>query len=513
MNAEKTIKNSLISVLAQIVTLVLQFVNRRVFIVFLDITFLGYQSLFSNVFSLLSVAELGIGSIISFHLYKEIANNNQEEIGKLMYLYKWIYRIIAIIVLILGVVTCGFIPWIVKDPLHSWSYIYQIYFLQLGSIVIGYFLSYYRTLYIANQKEYKCLQIELVVTIIIQVIQLSTLAIFKNYILYLIIQLSSSFWANLIIAYKVNNEYPFLKKKYKITQEDIKERNLVSDVKNLIIHRISSAIYSGTDNVIISAFCGIRTVALYGNYYVLQTGVQKVFIYRLLNPVQATIGNIVYTNRNREDLWKQFEMLDVFSFYFASYIGLGFLVFFQPAIQIWMGSPEYLLPDEFVIIYSLTIYLGAVWEIVYKYRSVFGDYRQDRNCMLLSAVLNVIISILLAYRFGVVGVQVGTFCAFLPIAYGRIRFVVGYYFGESVKRYLAKHVLLFCIMMIESWFIYLVTKRMPITVAGIFLRFLVWAVIPMVVNTLIYFRNSHFKDLCNYINILLSVVKSKVGSK
>ena len=73
MNAEKTIRNSIFSLLGQTCTLLLQFVNRRVFIHFLDIEYLGYTNLFGNVFSMLSVAELGIGSIICFHLYKEIA--------------------------------------------------------------------------------------------------------------------------------------------------------------------------------------------------------------------------------------------------------------------------------------------------------------------------------------------------------------------------------------------------------------------------------------------------------
>ena len=91
-NTEKTLKNSLISVAAQICTLLLQFINRRVFVIFLDIEYLGYQTLFSNIFSLLSVAELGVGNIIAFQLYKEISNNNRNEIGKLMYLYKCLYR-------------------------------------------------------------------------------------------------------------------------------------------------------------------------------------------------------------------------------------------------------------------------------------------------------------------------------------------------------------------------------------------------------------------------------------
>ena len=185
MNSTKTLKNSIISVIGQILTLLLQFVNRRVFVMFLDIEYLGYQSVFGNVFSILSVAELGVGGIISFHLYKEIVTDNKQEIGKLMYLYKWIYRIIAVVVAILGLVACVFVPYIVNDASRDVHYLYIVYFLQLASIVVGYFLSYRRTIYAADQKEYKIVKIDLFTNLVVQAIQLVMLSVFKNYLLYL----------------------------------------------------------------------------------------------------------------------------------------------------------------------------------------------------------------------------------------------------------------------------------------------------------------------------------------
>lgn len=513
MNSAKTLKNSIISVIGQILTLLLRFVNRRVFVMFLDIEYLGYQSVFGNVFSILSVAELGIGGIISFHLYREIVTDNKQEIGKLMYLYKWVYRIIAAVVTILGLAACVFVPYIVKDANRDIGYLYVVYFLQLASTVAGYFLSYRRTIYAADQKEYKTIEIDLFTNIVVQIVQLSMLAVFRNYLLYLAVQLSTSVIANFVILCKSNRDYPYLREKYMVTMEDIRRRNMIPDVRNFLVHKIAYAVYGGTDNIVISALCGIRDVALYGNYVLLKEGVLQVLFYRLLNPVQAAIGNIVYSDRSRDELWKQFEMFDVFSFFFANYICLGFITFFQPAIQVWMGSREYLLPDAFVILLSLCIYLGAVWEIVYKYRSVFGDYRQDRGCMVLSAILNVVISILLAHKIGIVGVQIGTFFAFLPIAYGRIRFVVGHFFGKLVRKYITKHLLLFGVVVVEGLFVYCLTRGFPITVSGILLRALIWTVVPGAAGLLIYFRNPHFKELCNYFRMLFGMVEDKLKGR
>lgn len=509
MNTEKTLINSLVSVIAQVIILLLKFINRRVFIYFLDIEYLGYQTLFENVFSLLSIAELGIGNIISFHLYKEVAVNNEDEIGKLMYLYKWLYRIVAFLVLIMGLLLYFLLPLLVKDAKASWDYLYLIYFIQLISVVGGYFLSYKRTIYIATQQEYKCVQADLVANIIIQILQLSLLAIFRNYILYLILQVSIMIVGNIIISRKANKEFSFINKKYEISIEYIKAKNMFSDLRNFLVHQFAYAIYGGTDNIIISAFCGVRNVALYGNYVLIQKGLLNILFYKLLNPVQATIGNIVYGQRSKNELWEQFKTLDLFSFFFATYIGLGFWIFFQPFISIWMGS-EYLLPTLFVGLFSVTIYLGAVFEMVYKYRTVFGDYKQDRNMMILSAVLNIVASISAVKVLGIPGVQLGTLIAFIPIAYGRIRFVVANYFGKSLCQYILKHFLLLIVALLEGILCYLLCKGMSVSIIGLLSRGIVWFFVPLIVNVSLFFRNPYFKHLLEYGQRLIGISKSKL---
>ena len=502
-NTQKTIRNSAVSVIAQICALILQYANRKVFVLFLDIEYLGYHSLFTSVFSLLSVAELGISGIFAFHLYKEVADRNTEEIGKLMYLYKWMYRIVAGVIVIGGVICYYFLPYFVKDASASLDYLRLIYSLQLSSVIFGYFLMYKRTLYVATQQEYKCVQIDLAVSVVIQILQLAALAAFRNYIIYLSIQLSTSVISNIIISYKYNKDFPELKKRYNVSKEYIKSRNMFADLRDIIIHRISYAIYGGADDVIISSILGVRMVGLFGNYIVIQKGVMQLLFYKLLDPVQATIGNIVHSDRNKDELWSQFEMLDVFSYFFATYIGIGFYTLYQPFISIWMGR-EYQLPDQFVLCFSITIYLWAVWEIVYKYRNAFGDYKQDRWMMLLSAVLNIGISIPGARLWGVTGVQLGTLISFFPIAYGRIRFVVGNYFGRSIGKYFLKHFVLMLFAAAEAFLCRYICDMFDVSIPGILLRCLVILVLPTVFNCALYSRNENYKRLTRFMKTIIS---------
>lgn len=272
-------------------------------------------------------------------------------------------------------------------------------------------------------------------------------------------------------------------------------------MKNLMIHKMCAAVYSGTDNIVISVFCGIRTVALYGNYLLIHKGVSQIFFHKLLDPIQATIGNIIYDDREKEKLWKQFKALDVFSFYFASYIGLGFFIFYQPTIELWMGR-DYLLPFSFVIVFSITIYWEAVWLIVYKYRSLFGNYHQDRNCMILSAIANLCVSLLLASRFAVAGIQTGTLVSYFPIAYGRIRFVVKDFFGQSMGSYFLKHAGLFLVVFAEGIAVYYSCVYIPVNIMGFLIRGLIWFLVPMAVNTLVFINNPDLKELLKYFRSL-----------
>lgn len=493
-NVQKTLRNSIFSVSAQIVTMILGFVSRRVFIIYLDIELLGYQTLFSNVFSLLSVAELGIGEIITFHLYKEIVENNEEEIGKLMTLYKWMYRCVAMTVLVFGSFCYFILPLFVREENADWSFLHLVYFFQLAGVVLGYFLSYKRTIYFANQKEYKCAKIDIAVKFTTETLRLVLLVYLKSFLVYLVIGLSTQIIANVIIALRSRKDYPYLKKKYSVSIEDIKKKNLFSDLSNFLVHSICGAIYFGTDNLIISAFCGVRTVGLYGNYTAISSSVTQLFLQKLLNPVKATIGNIVYGNRSKEELWEQFRVFDIFSFFYAAYIGLGFLIFYQPVIQIWMGK-ELLLPFSFVVLYSMTIYANAVTEIVYKYRSVFGGYKNDRNFVMASAVSNLLVSIPGAMFFGVPGVQFGTLVAFLLIAYGRNRLVIKGFFHQSRKQYYGRHLVYFFIVIVEGVFCALLGANLPVSLSGFVLRTIIWIAVPTVINILVFYRDTYFQGM------------------
>lgn len=516
-NVNETVKNSAVSVAAQVITLLMHFVGRRVFVHYLDIEYLGYLSLFSNIFSILGFAELGIGGIITYHLYREVARDNREEIGKLMEIYKRVYQLTACLIAALGGVLCIFLPHLVKDAGLGAGELRALFIMQLASVAAGYLLMYRRNIYVVNQRHRKLALIDLVCTLAAFAVQMLVLVTVRSFLPYYLVSFSFPILGNIYIAVRYGKDYPYLKGSHFFTKEDLKKRNIFRDVSNYFAHRIATIVYSGTDNIVISSMCGIRQVALYSNYYAIQNSVIQLFFYKLLDPLQAAIGNTVYRTEDRSSHWRRYKAFDIFSFYFAVYIAFGFLIFFQPVIVLWMGGEEYLLDYSFVIVHAITMYFSAVFEILWKYRSTFGEYEKDRGYMIAAAAANLGLSLLLARRFDVTGVQLGTLIGSMLMFAGRIKMVVGGLFRQSVKRYWARQMFQFAIAFaggaVLVWLVGWFDGFCVSVVWQLVFRAVVWLLFPMLLVTPVVRRYKEFHYFCEYVQRTMAIIKRRLRFK
>ena len=148
-----TIRNTVVGFAAQLIVILLNYINRTIFIYYLGAEYLGLSGLFSNILSMLSLAELGIGVAISFSLYKPLEENDIRKTKALMNFYQLAYRIIGIVILILGLCLIPFLDVLIKDK-PDIPHFTLIYVLFLSNTVVSYFFTYKRSLLSADQKEY-----------------------------------------------------------------------------------------------------------------------------------------------------------------------------------------------------------------------------------------------------------------------------------------------------------------------------------------------------------------------
>ena len=211
MRTQNSIKNSLSGLLQNIVVILIGFIAQKVFLSTLGEEYLGLNGLFNNIISMLGITELGIGSAIIYNLYKPLAENNIEEIKSLMNFYKNAYRIIATILIVLGILIIPFLPFIVGETTINHIAIFFILFLI--DVVFSYLLTYKRSILQADQKNYYINYIHVAAILLMNIFQIIVLLLTKNYYLYLIIKIVFRLLENILINGIVTKLYPYIKDK------------------------------------------------------------------------------------------------------------------------------------------------------------------------------------------------------------------------------------------------------------------------------------------------------------
>ena len=511
MRVANVLRNSMYSMTLYVVLAVLGILIRQAFTRHFPIELLGLEGLFTNVIALLSIAELGISTVISYGLYREIANKNEAEVNMLMSIYRYIYLLIGMLVALIGVVLFFFLPWIVRDESVAWGYVQFVYVIQICTVLSTYFLAYRRTLFAADQKDYICVRIDLVCTFAANLLKFAAIVVWQSYTMYALSALGFNILANLIISHRLGKEYPFLHT-VKVTIQDLRQRKFFVDVKNFLIHKLSYIVYSGTDAIIISSILGLRTAGLVANYVLLCDGVYKL-LYKMLQGIIPSVANLVYTD-DREKSYRVYRMLDFAYFLIGGYIACIYFTVFQPFVVLFFGA-EFLLEDAYVMALAVNVFLGIQFENAYNFRSTHGVFENDRGYMILSAAANLILSLILAHYLGVVGVMIGTIAGLWFIIYGRVQFVFRVIFRRSMKKYWWRHAWWSVVVLLEITLIneILSASFFSSTYTGLFVKCLGAALLMLGMQVLVFHRCEEFRSVCLYAVEVRDVFMSKIRGR
>ncbi len=444
-----TVLNFISSVGGQVIVMIMSFVVRTFFIKTLGKEYLGINGLFSNILSLLSLAELGVGSAILFKLYTPIAREDKKRITVLMNFYKTAYRYIGIAVAILGLCMLPFLPILIKDydtlsrlGINS-SFIYILYLLNTVSSYL--FLAYKSAIIKAHQKEYIINVISYVVTVIKGIVQIIVLLIGCKFEVYILVSIVFIILQNCIYALAANKMYPFINEKpeEKLSRKETKE--IVKDCTALFFYKLNTVVLKSTDNIVLSVFMGLNEVALYSNYYIFYTTIQTLFA-KIYNAVSHSLGNLHTTNKQNHE-YTIFKIVDMITVIFGGTAFVGIFVVGDEFIETWIGA-QWIIGQPFCFLLGLEIYTLAIRTALSKYRATMGLFQQAKYRPLAGMIINVILSVVLANIWGISGVILATIIAdwatfmwFDPIIifkYGfKGRFSVNKYFITNIRYFIA----------------------------------------------------------------------------
>lgn len=423
-------RNSAAVLIYQCTGVLLSFFTRKVFISALGVSFLGYNAVFTNILSALNLTELGIGFAITSFLYKPLARKEYDRVQALMYMYRRIYQFIGILVAAIGTLSSFLLPYLIRDAAHDMGYIRLLFFINLAGTVSTYFLSYHRTVLIANQENYLTAAVDMGLNVAMTLGQLISLYLAPAYEIYLALEIMKSFVGNIVVTVICRKRYPFLREKPKRGMLEEYKKTVARFVKDAFAAKIGAYVFYSTDNLIIAYFKGSILTGFLSNYTMIVNTVQTVVV-QVLTSVQAVIGNYVFSV---EDKGREREMGENYlflNFFIGNFCMICIVFLVQPFIGLFFGS-GFLLPQSTALLLGVNLMLIILSQTPSQLFSIYQLFRYDKYIVAVSAFLNIVVSVALVKPLGIDGVLIGTFLTSLIYIFSRLYIIWKKVFKEKV---------------------------------------------------------------------------------
>ncbi len=485
------------------INLLLSFVCRMVFVRCLQKEYLGISGLFSNILSMLSLTELGIGTAIVYALYKPLAENDEDKIASLMKFYGIAYKIIGCIVGIFGLCMLPFLNSIIIDQPNITENLNVIYLLYLFNSASSYFFSYRSSILTAAQRNYVVTSINYVFVVVQNIVQIIFLILTKNFVVYLTIQIICTFLTNVCISLKAKHDYPFITKRNIKSLSKEEKKSITKNVKALTVTKLSGLLVNNTDNIVITYFDGLITTGIASNYTLL-TGMLSTMLNMIFNSLTASIGNY---NASESDKKKRkfFEELNLLCFWLYGWATVGIIICSTDLIRVFFGE-SYILPINIPIILAINFYMVGMQTVVLAYKSTLGMFKYGQYIQFVTAVLNIVGDFILGAKYGLLGIYIATAIArLLTVVWYEPYIICKHVLKQSFYIYIKKYfvnILLIFVSVICSYYVCCLVH-----VTGLFKALIDVVICSLITNSMFLLFFSRTEEFDKLKNRILNLIK------
>lgn len=497
-------RNIFFGALQKIYTLAVPFIMRTLMIYFMGVQYLGLNSLFTSILQVLNLTELGVGSAMVYSMYKPIVDDDKEKICQLMRLYRTYYRIIGLIIAVIGCILIPFIPNLISaDSLNSLPVdvnVYILYVFNLAATVLSYWLFAYKNCLLnAYQRNDIVSKISLTTTTLQYGLQIAAICAFKNYYIYVIVALATQALTNVVTAIITSKMFPDYKPSGKLPKDEVKSIN--HRIRDLFTAKIGGVVVNSADTIVISAFLGLTMLAIYQNYFYIITSIVGI-ISIIFNACTAGIGNSILVETKE----KNFNDLKKFTFIMAWLVGFCtccLLCLFQPFMEIWVGK-DLMLSMLAVVFFCIYFYVQQFNSLLNLYKDASGMWHEDRFRPLITAIANLALNLATVNFWGIYGVLASTFITMLAIGMPWLlhNLFTVIFEKKHLKEYLTKLIFYTVISVAVCGVTYTICYFIPIgdAWAQFFIRLAICLIIPNLVFFLVYFKSKEFKETLQLAN-------------
>ena len=213
----------------------------------------------------------------------------------------------------------------------------------------------------------------------------------------------------------ITKEFPLLKRKAEDRLEESELKVIIKNVKAMLWHKLGEYCINSTDNIIISMFLSIKLVGYYSNYLLIINMVNA-YVHMLFNNMTASMGDLI-ASESPERRWRVFRKVNFLGMWLYGFVSVCFYILLNPFIELWIGT-EYVLQN--IIVFTLVIvnYMSSMRIPPFIVKSAAGLYAEDKFVPIIQSAINLVVSVVLARKIGLLGVFLGTFISgILPSFY------------------------------------------------------------------------------------------------
>ena len=502
-------RNILFGGILKIDQIAVPFFMRTAMIYFMGVEYLGLNSLFTSILQVLNLAELGVGSAMVYSMYKPIAEDDKDTICSLMSLYRTYYRVIGLVIAVIGIALLPFIPKLIKSDLPADVNIYILYLLNLAVTVLSYWLYAYKNCLLdAHQRMDITSKVSLLTNTVQYGLQIIVLFALRNYYIYVIIALITQAMTNIVTAYITSIIYPEYTANGKLNKDKIKKIN--QRIKDLFTSKIGAVIVNSADTIVISAFLGLKMLAIYQNYFfILNSIVGCVAI--IFTSCIAGIGNSIIV----ESKEKNFNDLKKFTFiiaWIAGFCTTCLLCLYQPFMDIWVGK-ELKLGYSAVICFCVYYYIYEMNMLLNAYKDAAGIWHEDRFRPLITALTNLILSVITVNFWGIYGVILSTVVSTVVVGMPWLlhNLFTVLFDRKMLKPYLKKVIFYLLITMISCIVTFTICSIIAVGTKWEFItRILICCVVPNILFFIAYRKRIEFKQSLELLDSLTNYKIKKI---
>ena len=404
MKKKKVIINIISAVVLQAITIICGFIIPKLIISNYGSNVNGLIHSITQFLAYITLLESGFGPVVLATLYKPIANKDKGTIEEILKTSEKFFRKIAYLFLVYILILCVVFPIMVSNEFDSIFTLSLVAIIAISTFAEYYFGMTYKLYIEAEQKKYIISSIQ-IGTIILNTIAVITLIHFGASIQ--IVKLATC----LIFVLRPILQNIYVKKKFKINLKKAKGNYKIEQKWEGLAQHIAYVVHKNTDIVILTICGSLADISVYSVYLMIINAIKNI-THSFIGGVDATIGDMIAKGEN-ESLNKIFKTLEGYYITIATILFSVTIFLIVPFVNLYtkgVTDVNYIRP-EFAVLMVLAEFVWAIRQPYNDLVKAAGHFKQTRIGAWIEAISNIVISFILVWNFGIIGVAIGTLFA------------------------------------------------------------------------------------------------------